>query len=133
MYGEDHNSTEGMQAVVGVIKTRLESGRYGSSICDIVHGRGQFVGAWHRLPNNPALLNALQSAAGAPANGYMGFRTYCGNGRSRRIGRNGNCYGSADGSQYIVLDPTMTAEDVDQQAEENALDFADLIDGNDVG
>src|SRR6185312_2955483 len=95
IYGEDHNSREGMAAVAGVIATRQQNGRWGSNACAIVHGKGQFVGAWHRLPNNPALLAEIESESNAPANGYLGFRTNCGHGRHTRIGARGNCYGEA--------------------------------------
>lgn len=123
IYGEDHNSPEGEAAVAGVIATRLQNGRWGHDTCAIVHGRGQFVGAWHRLPNNPALLSQIESNANAPANGYLGFRSYCGHGRSTRIGNHGNCYGEAS----IELDGTMTPEDVDAQGEAKAVEFADLF------
>ena len=124
IYGEDHNSQQGEAAVAGVIATRLQNGHWGNNTCAIVHGKGQFVGAWHRLPNNPALLGEIESNANAPANGYLGFRTNCGHGRSTRIGFHGNCYGEAS----IELDKNMTPEDVDAQGQSNYTQFADLFD-----
>lgn len=119
IYGEDHGSHAGMQAVAGVIQTRVQAGHWGSNPCDVVHARGQFVGAWRTLPNDPALLQAMESAASnSYANGYMGFRSYCKRGRNTRIG--GNCYGTASADdRRIVLDPSMTIEDIDAQAMEN--------------
>jgi len=120
IYGEDNSSRAGMEAVAGVIQTRLQNGHWGNNACDIVHGKGQFVGAWHRLPNNPTLINEMVGVAeGAGANGYLGFRSYCKKGRDVRIG--GNCYGVADlEEKYIMLDPSMNEDDVDSQALDNA-------------
>jgi len=122
IYGEDHNSAEGMHAVAGVIETRVQTGHWGSDPCSVVHSRGQFGGAWRRLPNNPALIAAMvEQAQSAGANGYLGFRSYGGH-RCVRIGVRGNCYRRSTELQpkHIELDPTMTAEDVDAQAAENA-------------
>lgn len=112
-----------MYAVAGVIETRVNSGKWGGGACNIVHQRGQFIGAWHVLPNNPRLISEMTEAAqNARANGYYGFRSYCKPGRSTRIG--GNCYGTADAERFVVLDPVMTAEDVDLQSWQN-IQFAE--------
>lgn len=132
IYGEDNRSSEGMRAVAGVIETRLQTGHWGSDACSVVHARGQFVGAWRTLPRDPQRLQMMvDHARSAGANGYLGFRSYGGH-NCRWIG--GNCYrhttqlepGREPEPTTVVLDPKMTAEDVDSQAAQNLEHMAEI-------
>ncbi len=92
--GEDNKSIEGMLAVGGVIMTRKHSGRFGSSVCAIVHAPGQFVGARGRLPTGAVynqIIAASKKSLQSRGNGFLGFRSYCRRG-DKRIGKGGNCY-----------------------------------------
>ena len=92
--GEDNKTLAGMLAVGGVIKSRLYSGRFGSTICQVVHAPGQFVGAWGRLPRGESynkIVAAARQSVNSRGNGFLGFRSYCRRG-DVRIGKGGNCY-----------------------------------------
>lgn len=139
IYGEDNRSSEGMHAVAGVIETRVQSGQWGSDACSVVHARGQFVGAWHALPRDPRRLEMMvHHARNASANGYLGFRSYGGH-NCRWIG--GNCYrhttelerSNEPEPTTVVLDPKMTAEDVDAQAAQNLEHMAEIQSDIDAG
>ena len=44
-YHEGSNKYERI-AIINVIRNRLNSGRWGSSVCSVVYASGQFVGVW---------------------------------------------------------------------------------------
>ena len=44
-YHEGSNKNERI-AIINVIRNRLNSGRWGSSVCSVVYASGQFVGVW---------------------------------------------------------------------------------------
>lgn len=139
IYGEDNASSVGMRAVAGVIETRIQSGHWGSDACAVVHARGQFVGAWHALPRDARRLRTMvEHARNARANGYLGFRSYGGH-NCHWIG--GNCYrrttelepNNEPAPTTVVLDPTMTAEDVDAQAALNVTHMAEIQSDDNAG
>jgi multidrug efflux pump subunit AcrA (membrane-fusion protein) len=118
VYGENRGPDSGMRFVVGNIRTRLASGRYGNSICDVVHGvmskypRGQYVGAHHYIVDDgKGTLNRIENNLSAPANGVMGFHS-C---RIRGVAT--NCP-TADAGPAIIPDPYMTAAEIEEQAAE---------------
>lgn len=74
----NNSSYADMQRVVGVAKTRYNSGRYPKSFCKIAYQRGQFIGLRHgKVLNKPASVLALmvKAARNTKANGALGFRT----------------------------------------------------------
>ncbi len=63
------SSREGLVAVGTVVMNRLDSGRYGSSVCEVVGQKGQFAPGVLTRPMNSAALPDVESAADAVMRG----------------------------------------------------------------